>query len=257
VAATVTRALEVQQMEMSRAEWKAITSVLPSEYKHADEGHCQEDNRPINNVTWWEAITAANLLSEQRGLEYCYELVNCTSELGKGLACEAVAEPEESVYDCEGYRLGTRAEAEYAAKAGTYSTWYSGNITVYDNNDCNFDENLDKIGWYCFNSSERVHVRGQKEQNGFGLQDLIGNAGEWLNEESRTTAAEGGNDPRGTVGKSKDRQIFGGAYNARAWTSKTSGLFAAAWDVRGGPAGFRLYRTLFEDSERSKAIVEP
>lgn len=257
VAATLTRALEAQQMEMSRAEWKEITSVLPSGYKQEDDGKCREDNCPINNVTWWEAIHAANLLSEQRGLEPCYEPVNCTGELGQGLACEAVAEPEKSVYDCKGYRLGTRAEAEYATKAGTYSTWYSGNITVYSNLDCNFDENLDKIGWYCFNSAGRAHVRGKKEPNAFGFYDLIGNVGEWLNEEGRTTAALGGNDPKGTVGESKDRQAFGGAYNTDAWTScRTSDLFAASWDVRGGPAGFRLYRTLFEDSERSKAIVK-
>ena len=255
VAATLTRAMEVQQMEMSRAEWKSITSVLPSGYKQEDDGECLEDNCPINNVTWWEAISAANMLSEQLGLDPCYAPVNCAGELGQGLACEAVAEPEKSVYDCEGYRLGTRTEAEYATKAGTYSTWYSGSITVYDNNDCNFDEKLDEIGWYCFNSTDQAHLRGQKEENAFGFLDLIGNEGEWLNEQGRTTSAVGGLDPQGEVGTNKDRQIFGGAYNAKAWTSTTSGLFAASWDFRGYRTGFRLYRTLFDDSERSKAIV--
>ena len=255
VAATLTHPIEVQQMEMSRAEWKKITSVLPSGYKQEDDGECLEDDCPINNVTWWEAIFAANMLSVQSGLDPCYEPVNCTAEIGKGLVCEAVAEPEKSVYNCEGYRLGTRAEAEYATKASTYSTWYSGNITVYDNLDCNFDEKLDEIGWYCFNSENRAHPTGKKAKNAFGLYDIIGNEGEWLNEEDRTTAAGGGLDPIGNIGTRRDRQIFGGAYNARAWTSTTSDVFAAAWDIRGPQAGFRLYRTLFEDSERSKAIV--
>jgi len=257
VAATLTHAIEIQQMEMSRAEWWEVTSVLPTGYKQEDDGKCLEDNCPINNVTWWEAITAANLLSEQRGLTPCYEPVKCTNDLGNGLTCEGVTEPEKSVYDCEGYRLGTRAEAEYATKAGTYSTWYSGSITVYDNLDCNFDENLDKIAWYCFNSDDRAHPRGKKERNAFGFYDLIGNVGEWLNEEGRTTAAVGGTDPKGAVDTSGERQLFGGLYNTRAWSAcRTSDLFAAPWDFRGYRTGFRLYRTLFEDSVRSKAIVE-
>jgi len=256
VAATLTHAIEVQQMEMSRAEWREITSVLPSHYKQEDDGECLAYSCPINNVTWWEAIHAANMLSDQRGLEPCYEPVNCTNELGMGLTCKGVAEPQKSVYDCEGYRLGTRAEAEYATKAGIISSWYSGSLTVYDNLNCNYDENLERIGWYCFNSSARAHQRGQKLKNAFGLLDMIGNVGEWLNEQDRNDPAAGGEDPNGTVGEIEDRQLFGGAYNARAWTSTTSDLFAASWDVRGPQAGFRLYRTLFDDSERSKAIRE-
>jgi len=256
VAATLTRAMEVQQMEMTRAEWKAIASVLPSGDLSEHHRQCLEDNCPIDNITWWEAITAANLLSERRGLAPCYAPENCTGELGQGLACEAVAEPEKSVYDCEGYRLGTRAEAEYATKAGTYSTWYSGSITVYDNNDCNFDENLDKIGWYCFNSGDRVHLPGEKAPNGFGLYDLIGNMAEWLNEIDRTTAATGGPNPNGAIGKASERQFFGCSAGDLAWTTcRTSAISEGGWSERYSLAGFRLYRTLFDNSERSKAIM--
>jgi len=255
VEITFTHAIEVQQLEMGRREWKQITSLLPSGYKQEDDGECLEDNCPINNVTWWEAIHAANLLSEQRALQPCYAPMNCTGELGKGLTCEGVAEPDKSVYECEGYRLPTRSETEYAARAGTISTWYSGNITVYDNNDCNFDENLDKIGWYCLNSDDQAHKRGEKLKNGFGLYDLIGNLGEWTNEEDRYVAAEGGDDPQGEVGSLRDRLYFGGRYNSDAWTARTAGIAGTPWDFRGYRTGFRLYRTLFEDSERSKAIV--
>jgi len=247
--------MEVQAMEMSRAEWKSVTSVLPSGYKEEDDGSCLEDNCPINNVTWWEAIHAANMLSEQRGLEPCYAPVNCIGELGKGLSCESVAESDKSVYECEGYRLPTWAEAEYAARAGTVSDLYTGNLTVYDNNNCNFDENLDKAAWYCFNSENRPHVGGEKAANGFGLRDALGNLGEWVGEINRSAKAEGGDDPSGKVGVGKDRLISGGMYNSVASFCRASNLFFAGWDVRGGPAGFRLYRTLFEDSERSKSIV--
>jgi len=251
----LTHSIEVQQMEMNRAEWKAIVSVLPSGYKQGDDGGCSEDSCPINNTTWWEAIHAANLLSEQRGLKPCYAPVNCVGELGKGLTCEGVAEPEKSVYECEGYRLPTWAEAEYAARAGTVSDFYTGNLTVYDNNDCNFDENLDAAGWYCFNSENRAHPGGKKVANGFGLYDVLGNLFEWVNESDRTTQAQGGKDPKGQTDTFAEKMLYGGAYHIKPYGCDAASIFAASWDVRGGPAGFRLYRTLFEDSERSKAIV--
>ena len=256
VAISFTHGIEIQQTEMSRSEWREVTSVDPAGYKAEGDGECQEDNCPINNITWWEAVHAANLLSEVRGLAPCYEPVNCTGELGKGLTCEGVAETEKSVYECEGYRLPTRSEAEYAARAGTISTWYSGSITEYDTLNCNFDENLDKIAWYCFNSGNRAHVVGGKLKNGFGLYDMIGNLGEWTNEEDRYEAAQGGSDPSGKVGLLRDRLIFGGAYNLRSSTCRSASIFAAYWEGRGYRTGFRLYRTLFEDSKRSKAIVE-
>ena len=251
----LTRAIEVQQMEMSRAEWKQIASILPVDYKQEDDGECLEDDCPINNITWWEAIHAANLLSEARGLDPCYEPVNCEGELGQGLACEGIAEPERSVYECEGYRLPTWAEAEYAARAGTVSDFYTGNLTVYDNNNCHFDENLDKAAWYCFNAESTAHVRGGKLPNGFGLYDLLGNVWEWVNERDRTTQAQGGEDPSGSIGRAVDRLLYGGAYNIKSYSCNAANLFAAPWDIRGPQAGFRLYRTLFDDSERSKAIV--
>jgi len=249
VSVTLTHLIEVQQMELTRAEWKAIAG------KEATGPEtCAEPSCPVAMVSWWDAVEAADALSETRGLEPCYESVGCTGTLGVDLECTGVKDPDKSVYECEGYRLPTRAEVEYAARAGTWSTWYSGDITEQADNDCRRDAALDPIAWYCANSGKSSQVVGQLKANGFGVRDLIGNVEEWT-AEAKLGSSPGGRDPRGGIGTQERRLVFGGRFELPSYISRTAGLVSSIWSDRGDKVGFRLYRTLFEDSERSKAIV--
>jgi len=165
--------------------------------------------------------------------------------LGVDLECKGVTNPDASVYECAGYRLPTRAEAEYAARAGTISTFYSGDITVYgDLNDCEVDPALELIAWYCHNSGDQPHVGGGLSPNGFGLFDIIGNVTEWTNEGQHYSSSPGGENPLGTFLPYVDRMCSGGQYDYMAYLVRTASLLSAPATARGDGVGLRLVRTL-------------
>ena len=66
-------------------------------------------------------------------------------------------------------RLPTEAEWEYSCRAGTKTTYYSGDT----------DKDLDRVAWYGANSKSTTHPVGQKESNFFGLYDMHGNVWQW------------------------------------------------------------------------------
>lgn len=61
------------------------------------------------------------------------------------------------------YRLPTQAEWVYACRAGGDAP-----------------QDLDAVAWYFQNSNDQTHPGGTKEENAFGLADMLGNVGEWV-----------------------------------------------------------------------------
>ena len=66
-------------------------------------------------------------------------------------------------------RLPTEAEWEYGCRAGTTTTYYSGDT----------ETDLARAAWYEANSKDTTHPAGQKEPNKFGLYDMHGNVWQW------------------------------------------------------------------------------
>ena len=133
--------------------YEAVMGWNPSNFKGA--------KRPVESVSWYDAVKFCNGLSRQEGYEEAYEIEGEDVRWKKG---------------ANGYRLPTEAEWEKACRAGTRTAMYGGDLTS-DDGECDV---LNEIGWYLENSGgEETKAVGLKAPNGYGLNDMLGNVYEW------------------------------------------------------------------------------
>lgn len=176
---TFTYDMEVMQTELTWARYDEITGWPRKIYK--DE--CADDQCPAN-VSWWEAMLLANLLSERHEppLERCYELGDgCQREPGNRMYCPNFKLTVPG-YRCNGYRLPNQFEWQYIARGGTTTDFYTGNMhNTSSSLACEADSALEGIAWYCGNSAgPAAQPVGTKWPNRWGVYDLFGNVFELL-----------------------------------------------------------------------------
>ncbi|TVR00619.1 MAG: hypothetical protein EA398_11115 [Deltaproteobacteria bacterium] len=217
-------------------------------------GGCTNAACPVEQVNWWDAVVFANALSIMEGLDPCYLLLNCDLGSGGGAVgggcggttsgctnnlfqCNSASFTGKT---CNGYRLLTEAEWEYAARAGTTTATYLGDLSDAAPPCEEPQPSVDPIAWWCWNSESRTHPVGTRAPNDWGLFDMLGNVWEWTWTRYADTLS-GDIDPLGpTTGTT--RVTRGGSWY---WITlpraavRGSGLPTTRLDNR----GFRLART--------------
>lgn len=281
---SLTHSFSIGQTEVTRAQWLGlglpepvvdwrVTGASTRDVPPPGYQLCLDPECPVTWVSFEDAATYANRLSEKEGLDPCYTLSGCVRNVGDNLRCASVRVNAESPYECRGYRLPTEAEWEYATKADTQTDFYSGNMgpEATTDSDCKLDKNLDRIGWYCANSGAlsgaeggKPHHVAQKQPNAFGLYDVSGNAFEWTNDcyhpdgygkDRQTDPVGGGADPSDLTsehsyyghvlaedGYSAFRVIRGGSYDF--WIVLAASGRRMYMSVATQFTGFRIVRTI-------------
>ena len=208
---TISRDFCMKTMEVTRGEYENLTGIPPRRVFY-----CERDC-PIDSVSWEDAVRFANEASEAEGLQECYR---GTRFMG---------------LQCSGYRLPTEAEWEYAARAG---------------GDGLGEFELDDVAWYDDNSAGRLHPVGQKQPNGWGLYDMLGNVSEWTNDWYGWYKSASIRDPLGPV-RGRQRVARGGQRVGRRegqleWVELAMVSARAPWNPKYGPmrTGFRLARSI-------------
>jgi lipoprotein len=160
--------IEVCKYPTTQKMWMEVMENNPSRFK--------SDNKPVESITWWQALEYCNKLSEKYGLEPVYDLSK--SEQGilmiKELGGEIVYPDVANFKNTEGFRLPTEVEWEWFARGGqiaieqgTFDYTYSGN------------NNINEVAWFKENSGSQTHDVGLKKPNQLGLYDCTGNVWEW------------------------------------------------------------------------------
>jgi formylglycine-generating enzyme required for sulfatase activity len=154
---------------------------------------------PVEQIRWSDAVRYCNGRSRLEGLEPCYDLQNWTCN-----------------FQCNGYRLPTEAEWEYACRAGTNTLYFFGDDP----------SQLRNYAWFDKNSSRRPRPVGRKLPNPFGLFDMSGNVWQWCNDFYQVDYYEHSpkKDPKGPeAGDSK--VVRGGSWSAEASQCRSSYRF--------------------------------
>jgi formylglycine-generating enzyme required for sulfatase activity len=196
--------------EVTQQEYEAAMGRNPSQYRGA--------RRPVENVTWWDAIGFANRLSERERLTPCYELATGTRAV-----------------PCNGYRLPT--EAEWDAALGRAALPKADALARM--------AHLGPAGTQEVAPLMRaVRETGTREAgslapNANGVHDLIGNVWEWCDDWFNAIA-----HPLSAPAAGLERVVRGGSF-ATAPGSWARGFRSSMAPERASRfTGFRVARSL-------------
>lgn len=176
---TLTHSFWLQQTEVTQGQWESMgfPNMAGTKPDPSVGNDCVADDCPAAVLGWCEAVLFANQLSRMEGRQECMTLINPRGTVGVDFVCDGAEPQDSSYYDCDGYRLPTGGEWEYATRAGTTTAFFSGPWETPS--DLCFDlPHLSRVAWYCANAGELTHPVCTREANPWGLYDLLGNAAE-------------------------------------------------------------------------------
>ena len=203
---TISKPFYIGKYEVTQGQYEAIMGINPSTDKDA--------RKPVESVSWGDAR----------------------------LFCEKLNEKYATILPA-GYKfdLPTEAQWEFACRAGTDTHLNNGqNITnlLTSNGFCS---RLDKVGWFVANSSDTIHIVGQKKPNSWDIYDMHGNVAEWCRDWYSEYPVSELVDPYvDAVGRIPWRVQRGGGFFSNAWECSSSARGFGSLTTANPFVGFRV-----------------
>jgi len=173
---------------VKQSEWELVMGNQPSCNK--------SENLPVDTISWYDVQEFIKKLNQKEGTNK--------------------------------YVLPTEAEWEYAAMAGTFSTF-----------------NLNSFAWFKDNSFGKSHEVGKKKPNFWGIYDMHGNVWEWVQDKWHDNYDGAPADGSAWESGNKSLRVArGGAWDSSALGCRTSTRNEGDPNQKDNNLGFRLMKNL-------------
>jgi formylglycine-generating enzyme required for sulfatase activity len=168
------------ETEVTQELWAAVMGSTPNSNPSSGSsdpvGTETQNKRPVEAITWYDAIEFCNELSLLAGKDPVYTLGAIDRDGGTLIRNATVT----ADWSKNGYRLPTEMEWMWAAMGATY-----GGPTVSNDGygksfaGSNGSNSIGDYAWHLGNSSGKTHEVGKKAFNELGLFDMTGNVREY------------------------------------------------------------------------------